>query len=131
MMAYTLGLLITLIVILFLAMIHIGSKDPYTLNRIYQKEKNGIRLFNRFYLSYLLPWVFLPFIGSIYFRTYYVLYILIFTLALEDSLYLYGLYTGNNKEKFWVMVLFNILLLGLMYILILKFLEGFTPFPLN
>jgi hypothetical protein len=131
MMAYTLGLLITLIVILFLAMIHIGSKEPYTLNRIYQKEKNGIRLFNRFYLSYLLPWVFLPFIGSIYFRTYYVLYILIFTLALEDSLYLYGLYTGNNKEKFWVMVLFNILLLGLMYILILKFLGGFTPFPLN
>ena len=82
MMVYTLGLLVTLMVILFLAMIHIGSKEPYTLNRIYQKEKNGIRLFNRFYLSYLLPWIFLPFIGSVYFRTYYVLYILIFMVLL-------------------------------------------------
>ncbi|SFO06879.1 hypothetical protein [Proteiniclasticum ruminis] len=131
MMAYTLGLLVTLMVILFLAMIHVGSKEAYTLNRIYQKEKNGIRLFNRFYLSYLLPWIFLPFIGSIYFRTYYVLYILIFTLALEDGLYLYGLSTGKNKEKFIVMLLFNVLLLGLMYLLILQFLKGFTPFPMN
>lgn len=131
MMAYTLGLLVTLIVILFLAMIHIGSKEAYTLNRVYQKEDNGLRLFNRLYLTYILPWIFVPFIRSVYFRTYYVLYILIFTLALEDSLYLYGLYTGKNKEKFYVMLLFNILLIGLMYILILQFLDGFTPFPMN
>ena len=131
MMAYTMGLVVTLVVILFLAMIHVGSKEPYTLNRIYRRVENGIRLFNRFYLTYLLPWVFVPFISSLYFRTYYVLYILIFTLAMENGLYLYGLASGKNKEKFFVMVIFNVIILGLMYILILQFLEGFTPFPMN
>lgn len=131
MMAYTMGLVVTLVVILFLAMIHVGSKEPYTLNRIYRREENGIRLFNRFYLTYLLPWVFVPFISSLYFRTYYVLYILIFTLAMENGLYLYGLASGKSKEKFFVMVIFNVIILGLMYILILQFLEGFTPFPMN
>jgi len=79
--------------------LHIGSKLPYQLNKVYQKEHNGMRLFNKLYLVYLVPWIFVPFIDSSYFRTYYVIYILIFTLAMEDGLYLYGVYVGKNNEK--------------------------------
>ncbi|WP_312653577.1 hypothetical protein [Proteiniclasticum sp.] len=130
MMVYNIGLFLTLIVILFLGAMHIGSKLPYRLNRIYQKEPNGIRLFNRFYLSYLMPWILVPFIGSTYFRTYYMIYLLLFTLALEDGLYLHGLYTDRNKEKFLVMAVFNLIIIGIIYILILRYLSDFTPFNL-
>lgn len=130
MMVYTMGLFLTLLVILFLGVLHVGSRLPYELNRVYQKEKNGMRLFNRFYLAYLIPWILVPFVDSTYFRTYYVIYILIFTLAMEDGLYLHGLYTGRNKEKFLVMLGFNIILIGLIYILTLRYLSGFTPFNL-
>ncbi|MFH5837134.1 hypothetical protein ACHAL6_13820 [Proteiniclasticum sp. C24MP] len=130
MMAYNLGLFLTLFIILFLGVLHIGSRLPYQLNRFYQKEPNGIRLFNKLYLVYLIPWIFVPFIGSSYFRTYYVIYILIFTLAMENGLYLYGLYTGKNKEKLIVMVVFNLLIVGIIYILTLTYLSGFTPFNL-
>lgn len=130
MMVYTLGLFLTLMVILFLGVLHIGSRLPYELNRVYQKEKNGMRLFNRFYLAYLIPWILVPFVDSSYFRTYYVIYILIFTLALEDGLYLHGLYTGRNKAKFIVMLVFNVILMLMIYILTLKYLSGFTPFNL-
>lgn len=130
MMVYNIGLFLTLIVILFLGAMHIGSKLHYRLNRIYQKEPNGIRLFNRFYLSYLMPWILVPFIGSTYFRTYYMIYLLLFTLALEDGLYLHGLYTDRNKEKFLVMAVFNLIIIGLIYILILRYLSDFTPFNL-
>lgn len=130
MMAYNIGLFVTLFIILFLGMLHIGSKLPYQLNRFYQKERGGMRLFNRLYLVYLIPWIFVPFIGSSYFRTYYVIYILIFTLAMENGLYLYGLYTGKNEEKFLVMVVFNLILVGIIYILTLTYLAGFTPFNL-
>lgn len=130
MMVYTMGLFLTLLVILFLGVLHIGSRLPYELNRVYQKEKNGMRLFNRFYLTYLIPWILVPFVDSTYFRTYYVIYILIFTLAMEDVLYLHGLYTGRNKEKVLVMLGFNIILIGLIYILTLRYLSGFTPFNL-
>jgi hypothetical protein len=130
MMVYTMGLFLTLLVILFLGVLHVGSRLPYELNRVYQKEKNGMRLFNRFYLAYLIPWILVPFVDSTYFRTYYVIYILIFTLAMEDGLYLHGLYTGRNREKFLVMLGFNIILIGLIYILTLRYLSGFTPFNL-
>jgi len=130
MMVYTMGLFLTLLVILFLGVLHVGSRLPYELNRVYQKEKNGMRLFNRFYLAYLIPWILVPFVDSTYFRTYYVIYILIFTLAMEDALYLHGLYTGRNKEKILVMLGFNIILIGLIYILTLRYLSGFTPFNL-
>jgi len=125
MLLYKLALYITLVVIVFLSVIHIGSKLPYHLNKVYQKEANGLRLFNRFYLTYLLPWMFVPFIGSIYFRTYYVIYLLMFTLAMEDGLYAHGLYTRKNKEKLIVMMVFNLMILGFIYILGLKFLADF------
>ena len=128
MMVYNIGLFLTLLVILFLGVMHIGSKMPYRLNRFYQKEKNGMRLFNRFYLVYLIPWILVPFVASTYFRTYYMIYILIFTLALEDGLYMYGLYTEKNKEKFFVMLIFNLIVMGLIYILVLRYLSEFTPF---
>lgn len=130
MMVYNIGLFLTLIVILFLGVMHIGSKMPYRLNRVYQKEANGMRLFNRFYLAYLLPWILVPFIDSTYFRTYFIIYLLLFTLAMEDGLYFHGLYTDKNKEKFLVMAVFNLIIIGLIYILILRYLSGFTPFNL-
>jgi hypothetical protein len=89
-----------------------------------------MRLFNRLYLVYLVPWIFVPFIDSSYFRTYYVIYILIFTLAMEDGLYLYGLYVDKNNEKLLVMIVFNVMIVGLIYILTLTYLSGFTPFNL-
>lgn len=125
MLLYKLALYITLVVIVFLSVIHIGSKLPYRLNKVYQKEANGLRLFNRFYLTYLIPWMFVPFISSIYFRTYFVIYLLMFTLAMEDGLYAHGLYTRKNKEKLIVMLVFNLMILGFIYILGLKFLSDF------
>lgn len=130
MIAYNIGLFLTLFIILFLGVLHIGSKLPYQLNRVYQKEHNGIRLFNKLYLAYLLPWLFVPFIDSSYFRTYYVIYILIFTLAMEDGLYMYGLSVGKNNEKLLVMIVFNVMIIGVIYILTLTYLSGFTPFNL-
>lgn len=130
MMAYNTGLFLTLFIILFLGVLHIGSKLPYQLNKVYQKEHNGMRLFNKLYLVYLLPWIFVPFIDSTYFRTYYVIYILIFTLAMEDGLYLYGVYVDKNNEKLLVMIVFNVMIVGLIYILTLTYLSGFTPFNL-
>ena len=129
MIFYKLGLFLTLVVIVFLSVFHIGSKLPYQLNKIYQKEPNGTRFFNRFYLGYLLPWVFIPLVPSVYFRTYYVIYILMFTLIMENVLYFRGLYVDSNKEKFLVMVVFNLIMLGLMYIIILKYLNNFPLFP--
>lgn len=131
MFIYRLALFSTLVVIVFLSVIHIGSKMPYYLNKVYQKESNGIRLFNRFYLTYLLPWIFVPFIGSVYFRAYYVIYLLMFTLAMEDGLYAHALYTRKNKEKFILMLLFNLLLLTLIYIISLSYLKGFSLFNLG
>lgn len=129
MILYRLGLFVTLVVIVFLSAFQIGSKMPYQLNKVYQKDPTGIRLFNRFYLGYLLPWLFVPFAPSLYFRTYYVIYILFFTLVMEDVLYGIGLYTGKNKEKFLVMLVFNVLIIGLIYILILRYLNDFPIFP--
>lgn len=129
MLFYRLGLFLTLVVIVFLSVFHIGSKMPYQLNKVYQKEPGGIRVFNRFYLGYLVPWVFIPLIPSTYFRTYYVIYILMFTLVMEDALYIRGLYTDSNKEKFLVMFIFNLILVGLIYILILRYLTEFPLFP--
>lgn len=130
MMVYRLGLFLTLVVILFFATMHIGAKEPYRLNRWVEKTNTGLRLWNKFYLLWLLPWSFVPFIDSLYFRTYYVLYILLFTLALEVGLYLLGLYTGKNKEHFLVMLLFTLVLVLLMALLIHYYLEGFVPFQL-
>ncbi len=126
---YRIGLFLTLVVIVFLSVFHIGTKLPYQLNKVYQKGPNGIRIFNRFYLGYLLPWIFIPLIPSTYFRAYYVIFILMFTLVMEDVLYIIGLYTHNNKEKFLVMLIFNIILAGLIYILILRYLTKFPVFP--
>lgn len=131
MFIYRLALFSTLVVIVFLSVIHIGSKMPYYLNKVYQKESNGIRLFNRFYLTYLLPWIFVPFIGSVYFRAYYVIYLLMFTLAMEDGLYAHALYTRKNKEKFILMLLFNLLLIALIYIIALSYLKDFSLFNLG
>ncbi|MGB4588257.1 MAG: hypothetical protein WBI17_03345 [Clostridiaceae bacterium] len=130
MLIYRLALYTTLVVIVFLSVIHIGSKMPYYLNKVYQKEPNGMRLFNRFYLTYLLPWMFVPLISSVYFRTYFVIYLLMFTLAMEDGLYVHGLYTQKNKEKFIIMLLFNLLVIALIYILAITYLEGFPLFNL-
>ncbi len=91
---YRIGLFLTLVVIVFLSVFHIGTKLPYQLNKVYQKGPNGIRIFNRFYLGYLLPWIFIPLIPSTYFRSYYIIYILMFTLVMEDALYIIGLYTN-------------------------------------
>ena len=129
MMYYKLGLFLTLVVITFLSVFHIGSKMPYQLNKVYQKEPGGIRLFNRFYLGYLLPWILIPLVPSVYFRTYYVIYILMFTLVMEDALYLRGVFTDHNREKFVVMLVFNLLILGLIYILVLRYLNNFPLFP--
>ncbi|NLB20254.1 MAG: hypothetical protein GX829_05365 [Clostridium sp.] len=126
---YRLGLFLTLVVIVFLSVFQMGTKLPYQLNKVYQKEPNGLRVFNRFYLGYLLPWIFIPLIPSTYFRAYYIIYILMFTLVMEDALYIVGLYTENNKEKFLVMLIFNIILAGLIYILILRYLTQFPLFP--
>lgn len=131
MFIYRLALFSTLVVIVFLSVIHIGSKMPYYLNKVYQKESNGMRLFNRFYLTYLLPWIFVPFIGSVYFRAYFVIYLLMFTLAMEDGLYAHALYTRKNKEKFILMLLFNLLLIALIYIIALSYLKGFSLFNLG
>lgn len=131
MFIYRLALFSTLVVIVFLSVIHIGSKMPYYLNKVYQKESNGMRLFNRFYLTYLLPWILVPFIGSVYFRAYFVIYILMFTLAMEDGLYAHALYTRKNKEKFILMLLFNLLLIALIYIIALSYLKDFSLFNLG
>ncbi|MBR0577021.1 hypothetical protein KCG48_11910 [Proteiniclasticum sp. BAD-10] len=122
MTAYVLGLFLTLVVVVFWSTLHLGSKMTYKLNRIWRKEQNGMRLFNRFSLAWILPWLFLPFIGSTYFRTYYVIYILLFILAMEDVLYLIALTTGKNEEKVWIMLLFNLLGALLLYSIYLTFL---------
>jgi len=131
MLIYRLALYSTLVVIVFLSVIHIGSKMPYYLNKVYQKEPNGMRLFNRFYLTYLLPWIFVPLISSDYFRAYFIIYLLMFTIGMEDGLYIHALYTKKNKEKFIIMLLFNLLLIALIYIISLTFLKGFPLFNLG
>lgn len=120
---YTLGMLVTMIVIVFLSILHVGSKEPYQLNRIYGEERPGLRLFNRLYLAYLVPWLFLPLIQPSAFRYLFVVFILLLTLAMEDVLYVHALFQERNRERVLVMLLFNLVLLGMIYIISIRFLS--------
>ena len=60
---YNLGMFVTMVIIVVLALIQIGSEEEYHLNRIYQKEFNGMRVLNKLYFICIVPWLFIPFIN--------------------------------------------------------------------
>ncbi|NLC66762.1 MAG: hypothetical protein GX752_07520 [Clostridium sp.] len=121
---YNLGMFVTMVIIVVLALIQIGSEEEYHLNRIYQKEFNGMRVLNKLYFICIVPWLFIPFINLYYFKFLYIIFLLFLILALEDSLYVYSLVKEKNKEKLIVMITFNIIIIGLIYIINIRFLNG-------
>lgn len=124
MLFYNLGMFVTMVIIVVLALIQIGSEEDYHLNRIYQKEFNGMRVLNKLYFICIVPWLFIPFINLYYFKFLYIIFLLFLILALEDSLYVYSLIKEKNKEKLIVMIVFNIIIIGLIYIINIRFLNG-------
>lgn len=121
---YNLGMFVTMSIIVILTVIQIGSKEDYNLNRIYQKEFNGMRVLNKLYFICIIPWLFIPFINLYYFRFLYIIFILLLILAMENSLYFYSLIKDKNKEKLIVMIIFNLIIIGLIYIINIRFLNG-------
>ena len=121
---YNLGMFVTMSIIVGLTVIQIGSKEDYNLNRIYQKEFNGMRVLNKLYFICIIPWLFIPLINLYYFKFLYIIFILLLILAMEDILYIYSIVKDKNKEKFIVMLIFNIVIIGLIYIINIRFLNG-------
>ena len=126
---YVLGMAATMVAVVFLSVLQVTSKEPYTLNRFFRREPNGVRLFNRYSLAYFVPLLFIPFIGVYAFRYLFIIFILIFFLALEDVLYLYSLYRERNKENVLTMLVFNIVMGGLIFLVYRSFLYGIVSLP--
>jgi hypothetical protein len=119
----------TMVAVVFLSVLQVTSKEPYTLNRFFRREPNGVRLFNRYSLAYFVPLLFVPFIGVYAFRYLFIIFILIFFLALEDVLYLYSLYRERNKENVLTMLVFNLVMGGLIFLVYRSFLYGIVSLP--
>ena len=83
-----------------------------------------MRVLNKLYFICIVPWLFIPFINLYYFKFLYIIFLLFLILALEDSLYVYSLVKEKNKEKLIVMITFNIIIIGLIYIINIRFLNG-------
>lgn len=126
---YVLGMAATMVAVVFLSVLQVTSKEPYTLNRFFRREPNGVRLFNRYSLAYFVPLLFIPFIGVYAFRYLFIIFILIFFLALEDVLYLYSLYRERNRENILTMLVFNIVMGGLIFLVYRGFLYGIVSLP--
>lgn len=126
---YVLGMAATMVAVVFLSVLQVTSKEPYTLNRFFRRERSGVRLFNRYSLAYFVPLLFIPFIGVYAFRYLFMIFILIFFLALEDVLYLYSLYRERNKENVLTMLVFNIVMGGLIFLVYRSFLYGIVSLP--
>lgn len=126
---YVLGMAATMVAVVFLSVLQVTSKEPYTLNRFFRSEPNGVRLFNRYSLAYFVPLLFIPFIGVYAFRYLFIIFVLIFFLALEDVLYLYSLYREKNREHVLTMLVFNLVMGGLVFLVYRSFLYGIVSLP--
>lgn len=126
---YVLGMAATMVAVVFLSVLQVTSKEPYTLNRFFRREPNGVRLFNRYSLAYFVPLLFVPFITVYAFRYLFIIFVLLFFLALEDVLYLYSLYREKNREHVLTMLVFNLVMGGLIFLVYRSFLYGIVSLP--
>ncbi|MBP1918918.1 hypothetical protein [Youngiibacter multivorans] len=131
MLFYALAMTSTMIAVVFLSVLHVASGESYRLNRFFSKEPTGVRLFNKFSLMYLLPFIFIPFIRIRSFMLLSILFHVIMIVVMEDVLYMRGLWKKRTNVHFLVMVIFNLVFTIGLYLFYIGFLKDILdlPFP--
>jgi hypothetical protein len=132
MLFYALAMTSTMIAVVFLSVLHVASGESYRLNRFFSRESTGVRLFNKFSLMYLLPFIFIPFIRIRSFMLLSILFHVIMVALMEDLLYMRGLWRKRTDVHFLVMLVFNIIIAIGLYLFYTGFLTDILdlPFPI-